>query len=120
MNKKAMNVALMILMSLVLNSGTGHAQELPPLKDPRAVCLEMRKLIETWKTATKQSQKDHIELMQNHFREPLTVVQRNLSARYTSITQTFTRKLINDHYGLCVETGLDSEIPLIGVIAIGN
>lgn len=121
MTKRAIKFILVVLLNFVFNISIGQAQEFPPMKDPRALCLEMRKQIESWKASTIQAQNEHRFLMQNRFREPLTVERRNASAYYVDISYTFTRKLISDHFGLCVQgRGFDTEIPPVPAISLGN
>lgn len=121
MTKRAIKLILLVLLNFVFTISIGQAQELPPMKDPRALCLEMRKQIDIWKAVTIQAQNDYRVLCQNRFARPVSSEQRRASAYYVEIAQTFTRKLINDHYGLCVQgRGFDVEIPQIPVIALGN
>lgn len=121
MTKRAIKFILLVLLNFVFSISISQAQELPPIKDPRALCFEMKKNIESWKALTQQAQNERKLLMQDRFRASLSRDQRLASAYYVDIIQTFTRKLINDHFGLCVQgRGFDTEISQIPPISLGN
>lgn len=119
-----------VLISFVLNSSMAYAQTTTPnsmvayaqslsqAKDPRAVCQELRKLIDVWKEATRTAQKEYKELIYGEHTAPVTIANKRSSYHRTSITQNFTLKLINDHYGLCYELGFDDEIHRITVMPL--
>lgn len=114
----AVNSSMAYAQNTTSNSMMAYAQSLSQAKDPRAVCQELRKLIEVWKETTKTAQKEYRELIYGEKIAPISIEKKRANYHRTSITQSFTRKLINDHYGLCFELGFDDEIALISAMPL--